>query len=144
VGRTPWTRDQPIVRLLPTHTHTHTQRINVHSQPCLEWDSNPPSQRSSERRHFTPETARPLRSVIIPLTLPYSLLKARSEVIKYNSRTFDTPQVMGNNFRRNLPTCVLPRLLNTCTMGTSRHVCSSIQSNRLGKGKVKLSLCLTN
>jgi hypothetical protein len=36
------------------HTHTHTK----HS--CLEWDSNPRSQRSSERRHFMPQTARPL------------------------------------------------------------------------------------
>jgi hypothetical protein len=32
--------------------HTH----NKH--PCLEWDSNPRSERPSERRHFIPQTAR--------------------------------------------------------------------------------------
>jgi hypothetical protein len=33
VGRTHWTRYQPVGRPLPTH------RINAHRQPCLGWDS---------------------------------------------------------------------------------------------------------
>jgi hypothetical protein len=45
VDRTPWTGEQPVVRPLPTHRTTHTH-------PCLERDSNPRSQRSSERRQF--------------------------------------------------------------------------------------------
>jgi hypothetical protein len=47
-SRIPWTGDQPVARSLPTH------RINAHRHPCLEWDSNPRSQRSSERRQFMP------------------------------------------------------------------------------------------
>jgi hypothetical protein len=47
-GRTPWTGDQPFARPLPTH------RINGHRHPCLEWDSNPRSQRSSEGRQYMP------------------------------------------------------------------------------------------
>jgi hypothetical protein len=46
VGRTPWTGDQPVARPLPTN------RINAHRHRCLEWDSNPRSQRSSERRQY--------------------------------------------------------------------------------------------
>jgi hypothetical protein len=45
-GRTPWTGDQAVIRPLPTH------RINAHQCPCLEWDLNTRSQRSSERRKF--------------------------------------------------------------------------------------------
>jgi hypothetical protein len=41
-GRTSWTSDQPVARSL-SNTHRHS---------CLEWDSNPRSQRSSERRQF--------------------------------------------------------------------------------------------
>jgi hypothetical protein len=37
-------------RYLDTEQHKH--RINEHSHPCLEWDSNPRSQCSSERRQF--------------------------------------------------------------------------------------------
>jgi hypothetical protein len=48
VGRTPWTGDQPVARPLATH------RINAHRHPCLEWNSNPWSQCSSERRQFIP------------------------------------------------------------------------------------------
>jgi hypothetical protein len=54
VGRTPWTGDQPVASPLPAHRH-----------PCLEWDSNPGSQRSSERRRFMSSTARPA-TVICP------------------------------------------------------------------------------
>jgi hypothetical protein len=36
------------------HTEQHKHRINAHRHPCLEWDSNPRSQRSSERRRFMP------------------------------------------------------------------------------------------
>jgi hypothetical protein len=48
VGRTPWTGDQPVAKPLSTHRTSH--RINGHSHPRLEWDSNPRSQHSSERR----------------------------------------------------------------------------------------------
>jgi hypothetical protein len=34
------------------HTGQHKNRINAH--PCLEWDSNPRSQSSSERRQYIP------------------------------------------------------------------------------------------
>jgi hypothetical protein len=36
------------------HTEQHEHRINTHRHPCLELDSNPRSQRSSERRYFMP------------------------------------------------------------------------------------------
>jgi hypothetical protein len=36
------------------HIGQHNHRINAHRYPCLEWDSNPRSQRSSERRQFMP------------------------------------------------------------------------------------------
>jgi hypothetical protein len=32
----------------------HEHRINTNRHLCLEWDSNPRSQRSRERRHFMP------------------------------------------------------------------------------------------
>jgi hypothetical protein len=51
-GRTPWTSDQPVARPLPTHGTTQTQNKRTHSHKCLEWDSNPRSQRSSDRREF--------------------------------------------------------------------------------------------
>jgi hypothetical protein len=37
-----------------TYTQNNTNTMNAHREPCLEWDSNPWSQRSSERRHFMP------------------------------------------------------------------------------------------
>jgi hypothetical protein len=43
VGRSPWTGDQPVARPLPTQN----KRIQ-YKHPCLESDSNPRSQRSSE------------------------------------------------------------------------------------------------
>jgi hypothetical protein len=49
-GRTPWTSDQP----LPTHRTSQTRNKRTHRHTCLEWDSNPRSQRSSERRQFMP------------------------------------------------------------------------------------------
>jgi hypothetical protein len=41
-------------------TEQHNHRINAHKyrHPCLEWDSNPRSQRSSELRQFMPWAAR--------------------------------------------------------------------------------------
>jgi hypothetical protein len=39
VGRTPYTREQPVTRSLPIHRTTQTQ--NKHRQSCPEWDSNP-------------------------------------------------------------------------------------------------------
>jgi hypothetical protein len=59
VGRTPWTGDQPVARPLATLRTTQTQDKRTQT-PCLEWDSNPRSQRSSEWRQFMPQTARPL------------------------------------------------------------------------------------
>jgi hypothetical protein len=47
-GRTPWTSDQSVARSLPTHRTTQTQNKRTHRQPCLEWNSNPWSQSSSE------------------------------------------------------------------------------------------------
>jgi hypothetical protein len=37
-----------------TYTGQHKRRINADRHPCLEWDWNPRSQCSSERRHFMP------------------------------------------------------------------------------------------
>jgi hypothetical protein len=34
------------------HTEQHKHIINAHRHPCLEWDSNPRSKHSSERRQF--------------------------------------------------------------------------------------------
>jgi hypothetical protein len=36
------------------HTEQHKHKINAHRHPCLQWDSNPLSQRSSERRQSMP------------------------------------------------------------------------------------------
>jgi hypothetical protein len=36
------------------HTGQYKHRINAHTHPCLDWDSNPRSQRWSERRQFMP------------------------------------------------------------------------------------------
>jgi hypothetical protein len=48
VGRTPWRGISPSqIRYLYTQQHKHI--INTYRHPCLEWDSNPRSQRSSER-----------------------------------------------------------------------------------------------
>jgi hypothetical protein len=41
-------------RKAATYTGQHKHKINADKYPCLEWDSNPGSQRSSERRHFMP------------------------------------------------------------------------------------------
>jgi hypothetical protein len=55
VGRTPWTWDQPVARSLPSHRTTQTQNKRTqYRHPCLQWDSNPRSQRSSERSQFMP------------------------------------------------------------------------------------------
>jgi hypothetical protein len=63
VGRTPWTGDQPVVRPLSAHRTTQTQNKRTqYRHPCLEWDSNPWSQVSKERRQFMPYTAWPLWS----------------------------------------------------------------------------------
>jgi hypothetical protein len=48
VGRTPWMGDKPVARPLPTHKTTQIQSKHIYL--CLEWDSNPRSQCSSERR----------------------------------------------------------------------------------------------
>jgi hypothetical protein len=53
VGRKPWTRDQPVARSVPTHRTTQTQNKRTQRYRCLEWDSNPRSQCSSEWRLLT-------------------------------------------------------------------------------------------
>jgi hypothetical protein len=59
IGRTPWTVDRASEgRYL--HTEQHKDRINIHRHPCLEWNLNPRSHPSSERRRFMPRTALPL------------------------------------------------------------------------------------
>jgi hypothetical protein len=42
------------IRNLRTYRTTQTQKKLTHKHPCLEWDSNPRSHCSSERRQFTP------------------------------------------------------------------------------------------
>jgi hypothetical protein len=42
--------------------HEHRKTADIHS--CLEWDSNPRSQCSSGQRHFVPQTAQPLGSIL--------------------------------------------------------------------------------
>jgi hypothetical protein len=51
-GRTPWTSDQPVARPLPIHRTAQTQNKRRHKHLYLEWDANPRSQHSSERRQF--------------------------------------------------------------------------------------------
>jgi hypothetical protein len=68
-GRTPWMSDQPFARSLPTHRTTQTQNKRTCRHPCFEWDSNPRSQHSNDRRHFTPQTARPPWSAIFATLL---------------------------------------------------------------------------
>jgi hypothetical protein len=53
-GSTPWTSDKSVARPLPTHRTTQTQNKRIYRHPCLEWDSNPRSQRLGERREFMP------------------------------------------------------------------------------------------
>jgi hypothetical protein len=60
IGRTPWSGEQSVAKPLPTHRTTQTQNKRTYKHECLEWDSIPRSQRSSERRQFMPYTARPL------------------------------------------------------------------------------------
>jgi hypothetical protein len=36
------------------HTEQHKHGINAHRHPCIEWDSNPRSSLSKERRQFMP------------------------------------------------------------------------------------------
>jgi hypothetical protein len=57
VGRTPWTG---ISQSQDRYLHKeHKHRINAQRHPYLQWDSNPGSQCSSERRQFMHLTARP-------------------------------------------------------------------------------------
>jgi hypothetical protein len=44
------------------HTEQHKHKINAHRHLCLELDSKPRSELPKERRHFIPQTARPLSS----------------------------------------------------------------------------------
>jgi hypothetical protein len=49
---TPWASDQTVARPLPIHRTTRTQNKRIHRHPWLEWNSNPRSHLSSERRQF--------------------------------------------------------------------------------------------
>jgi hypothetical protein len=49
VGRTSWMGDQAAARPLVAHTGQHKHIINKHKLPRLKWDSNPRSQRLSEK-----------------------------------------------------------------------------------------------
>jgi hypothetical protein len=55
-GRTPWPRDQPDARPLPTQDNTTQKHADKH--PCSEQDSNLRSQCSSGRSQYLPQTAR--------------------------------------------------------------------------------------
>jgi hypothetical protein len=66
-GRSPWTSDEPVARPVCTHRTTQTQNKCTHRHPSLKWDSNPRPQRSSGRRQFMPQTARPLWSELLSL-----------------------------------------------------------------------------
>jgi hypothetical protein len=59
VGVSPWMGISP-----SQSRYLHTEQHKAHRQPCLEWDSNPRSQRSSERRQFMRNTERPRRSAL--------------------------------------------------------------------------------
>jgi hypothetical protein len=67
VGKTSRTGDRAVARTLPTHGTTQTQH-NAHKHPCLEWDSNPWSHCSSERRQFMHYAARQLWSARMKVT----------------------------------------------------------------------------
>jgi hypothetical protein len=56
------------------HTGEHKHRVNTHKHSCFEWDSNPWSECSSERKQFMPQTARALWSRLVPHILPRQAL----------------------------------------------------------------------
>jgi hypothetical protein len=60
------------------HTEQHKHRINTHTHPCLEWNSNPWSQSSSGWRRFIPQTVRPLWLARLHLPLKYKQIKWES------------------------------------------------------------------
>jgi hypothetical protein len=63
--------DQPVARPLPTHRTTQTQNKHIqYKHPCLEWDSNQRSQRSSEREK-TIHALDPAATVIGNMMLSY-------------------------------------------------------------------------
>jgi hypothetical protein len=84
------------------HTEQHKQRIKAHRHPCLEWDWKPRSQRSSERRQFMPQTARPLWSAMKLLTI----LKW-SRVEKLHDLLFKLNTSLDKNKGQKLLKCLL-------------------------------------
>jgi hypothetical protein len=59
VGRTPWTRDEPVARPLTTHRTTKTQNKRTQTNmPRVGFE--PMTQCLSGRKQFMPYTARPL------------------------------------------------------------------------------------
>jgi hypothetical protein len=88
-------------RFLNTGQHKH--RINAYLHPCLEWDSNPRSQRPSGRKQFMPYTARLLSpavticttyfKIIIPCILPTECISVSRMVLTINSDCFPRVKV---------------------------------------------------
>jgi hypothetical protein len=64
VGRTPWTGDQPVASLLPTHRTTQTR--NKRTQTSMPWMGFEPTIPAFERAKtvFMPQTARPPCSTV--------------------------------------------------------------------------------
>jgi hypothetical protein len=108
--------DQRVAR--PLHTH----RINAHRHPCLEWDSNPRSQRPNERTQFMPQTARSLSSAI-NIHVEW----------KYNCPYFLALVLVGGEWSASNATR-LPPGKRTC--GT--HWCTESKAGRRGEGKQEL------
>jgi hypothetical protein len=83
------------------HKEQHKHRINAQRHPCLEWDSNPRSQRSSERRQFMPQSARPLWSARYPISdmyKPRPQFHCRPLVIASMSMAPDVALSASSNF----------------------------------------------
>jgi hypothetical protein len=88
VGRAPWTRDQPVAMPISIHRTTQTQNKGTqYRHPCLEWDSNPWSQRSSEWRQFMPYTARSL----------WSALRQYSKILNWNHYNANLVQLQAHS-----------------------------------------------
>jgi hypothetical protein len=73
----------------------HKHRINAHRHPCLEWNSNPRSQRSSGWRLFIPSTARPLWSANLYHPIPkLPDMRAVSHAIRGNVKISRLPFII--------------------------------------------------
>jgi hypothetical protein len=98
VGRTSWTSDHSVARPLPKHRSTQTQNKRTHRHPCLERDSKPRSQCSSERRQFIPQTVGPLWSALS--SIPNSI--SENEFVSIGGcRGGEVPTHLGPSERTN-------------------------------------------